>query len=94
MNFLGCEFICAADIVHIIGVAPVDKNITGFDQWNEVCNGFVDNCGGYHQPQSARFLQFLCQVGERRRTHCIFPHQVIYHLLRPVIDHALVAVPD
>jgi hypothetical protein len=68
MNALGGEFLGAANVVDVIGIAAVDHDVAGFELRGEVLQGGIHNAGGNHQPDGARLREFLYEVVERRRT--------------------------
>ena len=41
VDALRCEFLGAPDVIHVIGIAPVDEDVVGLKMGQEVGNGFV-----------------------------------------------------
>ena len=64
VDFFGRQFLGAADVVDVIGIAAVDQDVAGFEKRQQVSDGLVDHRGRNHQPDGARFLQLLHEVGK------------------------------
>src|SRR5262249_3507104 len=50
VNPLRCEFLRAPDIINVIGITAVDKNVTGFEVSPDIRDGVVHDRSRYHQP--------------------------------------------
>ena len=82
----------AADIVDIVGIAAVDDRVASFERRQEIGDRLVDDRGGNHEPDRARLLQLLGQVGERGAADRLFLDEFLDGLGRHVEDHAFMAV--
>jgi hypothetical protein len=82
VNTLRHKFLGAADVVHVVGIAPVDEDVPFLEMGQEVGDCRVRDCRRDHQPECARLLQLLDEVRERSGPN---------HLWRPVEDHAVMA---
>ena len=56
------EFFGAPDIVDVIGISPVDEDVTGLKRRHEVGDGFVHGRGRNHQPHRPRLLELLDEI--------------------------------
>ena len=56
------KFFRAPDIVDVIGISPVDEDVTRLERRDEVSDGFVHGRRRDHQPQRPRFLEFLHEI--------------------------------
>ena len=61
---------------------------------SELGDGLVDDRGGNHEPDCARLLELLDQVGKRGGAGRLFVDQLLDGLGRHVEDHAFVAVGE
>src|SRR5690348_2992217 len=92
MNAAWGEFLGAANVVDVVGVAAVDENVAGFEFGGEVVQRCIDHTGGDHQPDSARLAEFLYEIVERRRAGGALSAELFYGVGAAVVDDALVAV--
>jgi len=53
MNSPGRKLPGAAEVVHIIGIAPVDEDVTPGQQRQQFGDGLIHHGGGHHQPNGA-----------------------------------------
>ena len=67
------EFLGAADIVDIVGVAAVDEDVSRLEIGHEVSDGFVHDCRRDHQPDCPRLVELLHEVLQRGRALRPFP---------------------
>src|SRR5438477_12253878 len=54
MNTFRREFLCATDVVHVIGVPSVDDGIARLEKRQKIAYGLVDGGSGNHQPNFSR----------------------------------------
>ena len=94
VNSLRRKFLRAPDVVHVAGIAAVNQDVAGLQQRQQVGDELVHDCGGHHQPNCPRLLEFLHEVGERGGADGLLLYQVLHLLRRPVEDHALMAALD
>jgi hypothetical protein len=87
----GSEFLGTADVVHVVGIAPVDENVPLLEMGQKVSDSLVHYCRRDHQPDCSRLFQLLHEVGERRGPNGFLLGQLLYHGWRPVEDHAVMA---
>ncbi len=88
VNLLRRKLLGSANVVNVVGVAAVDKNVFRFEKRCEAGDRFVHHRCRYHQPNNPRFPQLLDEVLERRRSHRFFADQFFNYFWRPVEDHA------
>src|SRR5882724_1950163 len=62
VNAFGSEFLGAADVVDVVGVAAVDEDIVLAEFGSEIGDGGVDNRGWNHQPDGTGLLQLADKV--------------------------------
>ena len=86
------EFMGAADIVDIVGIAAVDDRVASLERRQEIGDGLVDDRGGDHEPDRARLLQLLGEVGKRGAAERLFVDHFLDGLGRHIEDHAFMAV--
>ena len=91
MNPLGCEVVGASNVIHVVGIAPVDEDIPLLDMGQEVGDAAVHDGRRDHQPDGARFLQLFHEIRERRGPHGFLRSQLLDRLGFPVEDHTLMA---
>ena len=91
MDLLRGEFLGAADVVHIVGVAAVDEDVAGLQIGQEFGDGCVHDCRRDHQPDCPRLVELLDEVLQRGGSHRLLLDQFFHRFRRPVEDHALVA---
>ena len=65
VNLSGREFLCAPNVVDVVGVSAVDEDVACFEMRQQVGDGLVDNRRRNHQPYRPRFLKLLDQIGQR-----------------------------
>ena len=85
------ELVGTADIVHVVGIAPVDEDVAGLDAGQEVRDGRVHKCRRNHQPNCPRPVELLHEVLQRGSSDRLRAHQFFHRLGRAVEDDALVA---
>src|ERR1019366_2157164 len=88
---LGCERLCPADIVDVVGIAPVDEDVTGFKIGDDSGDGFVNHGRRDHQPNGARLAKLAREIFQRRGTYSLFLHQLFHRLGEHIENHAFVA---
>jgi len=91
VNPPGREFVGAADVVHVVGIAPVDEDVPRLQMGQEVGDGPVHDGRRDHQPDRPRLFQLLYKVRERRSPNGFLLGQLLYDVGRPVEDHAVMA---
>ena len=87
---LRSELLGAADVVHVVGIAAVDEDVSCLEIGQEVSDGLVHDSRRDHQPDRSRLFQFLDEVLQRGRSHRLFLDQFFHRFRRHVEDHALV----
>src|ERR1700738_741799 len=92
VNAAGGEFLGAANVVDVVGVAAVDHDVAGFELRGEIMQGGIDNASGNHQPYGARLREFFNKIIEGRGAGGAFAAELLYGIGAAVIDDALVAV--
>jgi hypothetical protein len=58
------EFLCAPDVIDVVGIAAVDEDVTGRQQWQQVVDGAIDDRCGDHEPDGPWRRQLLHHVCE------------------------------
>ena len=87
------ERLGSADVVVIVGVAPVDHGIVGREQRHEVAECRLDDSGRHHDPNRARLVQLANQLGKRAGCRRARFDQILRRLWVDVEHHAFVAGP-
>src|SRR5262245_41441559 len=72
IDLLGRQLLGTADVVYIVRVPAVDEDVAGFEQRHEVGDGSIDGSRRYHEPDRARLLELLDEIGERRGADSAF----------------------
>jgi hypothetical protein len=57
VDALGFQFVGAADVVVIVGIAAIDQDVAGLHQRHDGLEFLVDDGGRQHEPDDARFCQ-------------------------------------
>ena len=83
------EFLGTPNVVNIVGIAAVDKDISGSKIRYEVRYCLVDGGRRDHQPHCPRLLQFLHQIPQVGGSGRFLAGQFLHGFLRPVEDHTL-----
>ena len=91
MDALGFEFLGAANIVDVIGIAAVDQDVAALEMGQQIGDDIVHHAGRHHQPDRARLGEFLDEVRQRRGADGLLLHQLRHRVCRSVVHHALVA---
>src|SRR5882762_443681 len=92
VNAFRREFLGAANVVDVVGVAAVDDDVAGLKLRSQVVQRGVDDAGGHHEPDSARLREFLYEIVERRRTYRTFRAELLHGIGAAVEDNALVTI--
>ena len=71
VDALGGEFLRAADVVDVVGVAAVDEDVAAFEKGSRLAMTAVHDGGRHHEPDRARLGQLLDEV--LRATWCRRP---------------------
>src|ERR1700740_972721 len=66
MEALVGEFLGAANVIDVIGIAAVDDDVVAFELAGEIVQRGVDDSGGNHEPNGAWLRELLHQIVERR----------------------------
>ena len=88
VNAFRAEFLGAADVVVVIGIAAVDEDVAGFELGDEIVERGVDDAGGNHEPDGAGLLEFLDEVVERVAAGGAFAGKLFDGLGAAVVDDA------
>src|SRR5664280_320058 len=91
VDALGCECLCPADIVDVVGIATVDEDVTGFKIGDDSGDGLVNHGRRDHQPNGARLAKLARKIFQRRGTYSLFLHQLFHRLGEHIENHAFVA---
>src|SRR5262249_37631366 len=94
VNAFGAQFFGAANVVDVRGIAAVDGDVVLVELGDEIMKSGVNNPGGHHEPDSARFLKFLDEVIERIRSGCAFAGELLDGFRAAIIDDAGVPVAN
>ena len=65
VDLLRRQFLGAADVVDIVGIAAVDDDVTGIKQRHKAGDRLIDHGGRHHQPDCAGLIELLHKIGER-----------------------------
>ena len=58
------EFLRAADVVHVVRIAPVDHDVAGLEQGREVRDRHIHDRGRNHEPHGTGPVEFLREFRE------------------------------
>src|SRR5262249_45112437 len=83
------EFLGAANVVNVVGIAAIDERVADFEVWQQFVNAGVDDGGRNHQPNGARLLQFLDEIRDRAGAGGSFSGQLLYSVCTAVENDAL-----
>src|SRR6266849_373057 len=72
VNAPGGKFFGASNVVDVIGVAPVDDDVAGFELRSEVAQGGIHNASRNHEPDGARLREFFYEIVEGRGASGLF----------------------
>ena len=86
----GVQFLGAANVVDVIGIAAVDDHVAAFHVGGKLRQRAIDSSGGNHQPDRAWRLERLQQIVERGRPCGAFARQLLYVRVILIPDCALV----
>ena len=89
---LRLKLLRAANVVNVVGVAPVDQNVAGLEFRHEFMDHLIDHSGRHHQPDRARLLQSLHEVVERVRARGAFAGKLLHAFRAAVIHDTSVAI--
>src|SRR5580700_7216715 len=59
VDLLCREFPRTTDVVNVVRIATVNKDVSRFKVRQKISNGLIYHCGGDHQPYRPRFLQLF-----------------------------------
>src|SRR4029453_13850194 len=88
------QFFCAADVVHVIKIAPVDQDVSSLDEWEKISNGVVHDGSRNHQPDRPRRVELLDKVRQRGSSDRFLFGKLTHSILRPIKHHAIVSILD
>ena len=91
VDLLRGQFLGAADVVDVVGVAAVDQDVAGFEQRQQVGDRRVDHRGRHHQPQRPRLGELGDLVLHRGGAGRALFRQRVHRGGGAVEDHAFVA---
>jgi hypothetical protein len=80
MNLLRREFRRAPNVVDIIGITAIDKDVAGFQQVCQIGDGFIHDCCGNHQPDRSRLRELADEVSQRDGSYRFLKNQLLYRL--------------
>src|SRR5271165_5129162 len=92
VDAFAAEFLGAADVVDVVGVAAVDNDVADVEFADEFVERGVDNRGGNHEPDGAGFAEFLDEFVERAGAGGAFGGELLDGVGAAIVDHGLVAV--
>ncbi len=89
MDALGLELLGPTDIVHVIGVAAVDEDVSRLKRRQNVGDGLIYHGRRDHQPQRPGLLKLGHQIRKRGASRRLLLHQLVDRFWRPVEHDAL-----
>src|SRR5277367_57580 len=92
MNAFTGKLFGATDVIDVVGIAPVDEDVTRPKMRNEFGDGGVDRRGGDHEPNNTRNGKFAQEICHRDRTFCAFFDEFFDWFSRAVKNSAFMPV--
>ena len=93
VNALFAKLRRVAQVVAVVGVAPIDDHIPGLEHLGQLADGAVgDVARRDHHPGRPRLLELGREVSERIGPHCAVGGKRLHGVLVDVVADAAVAV--
>ena len=86
------DFLRTTDVIHVIGIAAVDKDVARLEMRQNIGDGLVDDCSRHHQPDCSRLFEFLHEFRQRGSALRLLLDQLVDRVWRPVEHHAVVTL--
>src|SRR5947208_1067096 len=91
MNAFGFEFGGATDVVDVVRVPTVDDDVVCLEDGDELIEHRINECGGYHEPNRARRLQFGNKTVQRCGSDRPFSDDCFDSLRTAIVNDAFVS---
>src|SRR5271165_6572869 len=92
VDALAAEFLGAADVVDVVGIAAIDEDVSDIELAREFVERGVDHGGGNHEPDGARLAELLNEFVQRAGARGAFGGELLDGVGAAIVDHGLVAV--
>ncbi len=83
------ELFCAPYVIHVIGIAAVDEDVSRFEMGQEIGDSAVHDRCGHHQPHCSRLIELRREFLQPGTSDCFLPNQLVHCLRRHIEDDAL-----